>query len=57
MPMTDEKTELTDAELENESAEALRDREAMSLVTLPESIGAEPPTEWGAEPIRSGEEP
>jgi hypothetical protein len=54
--MADEPTELTDAELESESAETLPDREAMSLVTLPDAVAAPPTEEWGADPIRNDEE-
>lgn len=55
--MTDEPTELTDAELEDESAEELPDREAMSIVTLPgDSLGPPPLDDSANEPLRGGEE-
>ena len=41
--MTDESTELTEAELEGESAVTLPDREAMSIITMPgDSLGPPP---------------
>ena len=55
--MTDEPNELTDDELESESAEELPDREAMSVVSLPgEPIPTPAVEEWGADPIKQSEE-
>jgi hypothetical protein len=54
--MTDEPTEITDAELEGESAEALPDREAMSIITLPGDSLGPPPIDDTGEPMRGGEE-
>lgn len=55
--MTDESTELTDAELEGESAETLPDREAMSIITLPgDSLGPPPMDDSAGEPLRGGEQ-
>jgi hypothetical protein len=53
----DERSELTTDELESESAEALPDREAMSILPVAgDPIGAHPPVEeWGADPIRGDE--
>jgi hypothetical protein len=54
--MTDESTELTDAELEGESAETLPDREAMSIMTFPGDSLGPPPLDDTGEPMRGGEE-
>lgn len=55
--MTDESTELTEAELEGENAETLPDREAMSIITLPEdSLGPPPMDDAASEPLRGGEQ-
>jgi hypothetical protein len=54
--MTDESTELTEAELEGESAETLPDREAMSIITMPGDSLGPPPMDDTGEPLRGGEE-